>query len=513
MDYIWRRAAAAETGTVELGRDLALWLSVGDLVALRGPVGVGKSVLARAIIRALATSANGATVEVPSPTYTLVESYRDLRLPVAHFDLYRIEDPGEVAELGFEDAMDEGVVLVEWPEKLGGFLVPDYLEITLAEQQNDDGARDITLCGHGAWAARLERAQASDEFVARSGWAGTARHWLKGDASTRAYQRLVGAPGSAILMDAPAVEPATTPGGGKSYATIAGLATDVAAFLAVNGHLRGLGLSAPRILNADAERGFVLLEDFGVQSFEKILGEGGDLTPPYRAALAALARLQETAPPGELPYSGGTHKLPKYNLSALLAEVELLVQWFWPMHFGRPCPPPRIAEYRDIWSRALSRLEAPSVLVLRDFHSPNLYWLPKRIGAGRIGIIDHQDAAIGHPAFDLMSLAQDARHDLPTGFGDLLIAEYRTLCGLGTRPDDAFGFACALLGAQRGAKILGVFARLASRDQKPGYLAHIPRVARYLAGNLAHPDLRALQAWFDDHIDLSALVRRLAAGA
>ncbi|MFV2092488.1 MAG: tRNA (adenosine(37)-N6)-threonylcarbamoyltransferase complex ATPase subunit type 1 TsaE, partial [Hyphomicrobiales bacterium] len=413
MDYIWRHAATAESGTVELGRDLALWLSVGDLVALRGPVGVGKSVLARAIIRALATSANGATVEVPSPTYTLVETYRDLRLPVAHFDLYRIEDPDEVAELGFEDAMDEAAVLVEWPEKLGNHLPADYLEITLAEQQNDDGARDITLCGHGVWAARLKRAQASAEFVARSGWAGTARHWLKGDASTRAYQRLVGAQGSAILMDAPAVEPAAPAGGGRSYATIAGLATDVTAFLAVNEHLRRLGLSAPRILSADAEPGFMLLEDFGVQSFEKILGDGEDLKTPYRAALAVLARLQETAPPGELPYGGGTHKLPTYDLSALLAEVELLVQWFWPMHLGTPCPPSQITAYKNIWSRALLRLEAPSVLVLRDFHSPNLYWLPRRHGAGRIGIIDHQDAAIGHPAFDLMSLAQDARHDLP----------------------------------------------------------------------------------------------------
>ena len=504
MNGTWRRTLAGEAQSVALGREVAQLLAVGDLVALRGPVGAGKSVLARAIIGALA---KGAPVEVPSPTFTLVETYPDLRLPVSHFDLYRIEDAGEVVELGLDDALAEGAVLVEWPERLGDFLPPDHLEITLSDDLASDNERVATLRGFGAWAGRLIRARAAREFVTQCGWAGAARTRLKGDASSRSYDRLAGDQGSAILMDAPPVDPGPAVRDGKPYAAIAGLSTNVQAFLAVNAYLASRGLSAPQIINAQPERGLALLENFGDLSFDELVRQGADLTTPYKAALAVLARLHEAAPPKILPYAGGTHQLPVFDIPAMLIEVDLLVDWFWPLHFGASCPVETRAKYRDLWAKALARIDAPSVLMLRDFHAPNLFWLADREGVSRVGIIDHQDAVLGHPAYDLMSLAQDARNDLPQGFESFLLKEYRAMRGLEGTQGDRFALACALLGAQRSAKILGGFARLKMRDGKPGYLNHIPRIARYLTSNLAHPGLADLKSWFDAHVDLAALAQ------
>ncbi|MHA1524615.1 MAG: tRNA (adenosine(37)-N6)-threonylcarbamoyltransferase complex ATPase subunit type 1 TsaE [Alphaproteobacteria bacterium] len=504
MNCIWRRTLVGEAQSAALGREVAQLLAVGDMVCLRGPVGAGKSVLARALIGALAS---GAAVEVPSPTFALVETYRDLRLPITHVDLYRIEDPDEVVELGLDEALDIGAVVVEWPEKLGAFLPSDYLEIALAEGPGHDNERAATLTGFGAWTARLARARAARQFIGESGWVGAEQHWLKGDASSRSYQRLAREDDSAILMDAPAMDLGPPVSAGEPYAKVAGLATSIHAFLAVNAHLRSLDLSVPQIYRADADQGFVLLEDFGDLSFDQLIAQGADLTGPYRAALAVLARMHEVAPPEKLVFEGGAHTLPKFGLRAMLVEVDLLVEWFWPTHFGEPCPAKERARYRDLWSQALQRLDTPSVLMLRDFHAPNLFWLPRRDGAAQIGIIDHQDACVGHPAYDLMSLAQDARNDLPPGFAEFLVEEYRALRHLAGGPGDRFGHACALLGAQRSAKILGGFVRLGVRDGKFSYFDHIPRIARYLAANLAHPELGDLRGWFEAKLDLPALAR------
>ena len=140
--------------------------------------------------------------------------------------------------------------------------------------------------------------------------------------------------------------------------------------------------------------------------------------------------------------------------------------------------------------------------MLRDYHSPNLLWLPEREGLARVGVIDFQDALKGHAAYDLVSLSQDARRDIP---GDLEGRLYAHYCEARAQRDsafeqDAFGAAYAALGAQRNSKILGIFARLAKRDGKHDYLAHIPRVSAYMERNLAHPALKSLRAWFDAHL-------------
>jgi hypothetical protein len=501
MPISTERRLASPDETSALGAEIALWLRSGDFIALTGPVGAGKTVLARAIIGALGS----APVEVTSPTFTMAHHYPDLRLPTVHFDLYRVSGASECDELGLEDALDRGVALVEWADRLGDGLPRDRLDIALDDVSAH--ARHAVLTGHGDWEARLGRCLDLADFIEAAGWSGAARQWLKGDASTRAYERLTDTGGSrsAVLMNAPRGPDGPPVRDGVAYSRIAHLAEDARAFVAVDRYLLARGLSAPRIHAYDLVRGFLLLEDLGDRLYGGLVRSRCDLTQPYEAAIAALCRIQDSPPPSELA-AGDTavHRFARYDLEAMLIEVELLTDWAWPAWHGGSCPEDMRASYRCLWSDLLSGLSGPDVLTLRDFHSPNLLWLPEREGAARAGIIDFQDAVIGHPAYDLASLAQDARVDLPDGMEGWIIDTW-----LGGRPDHVRGLPAdefladyALLAAQRAAKIVGIFCRLALRDRKPGYLAHLPRVCGYLRASLAHPRLAPLTRWFGRHFDL-----------
>lgn len=502
-----------EAATIRLGAEIALWLGPGDFVALKGGLGAGKTTLARAVLR---TMADDPWLEVPSPTFTLVQAYDQLRVPVAHLDLYRVESAGEIDELGLDDAQETGAVLVEWPDRLGSGLPADRLEVGLTVQAS--GGRTVRLEGHGAWDMRLRRQYDVATFLAASGWGNARRHWLKGDASTRAYERLRldenGTGRSAVLMNAPPMaEPPEVSAG--SYSETAHLARDVVPFLAIGQHLRGLGLSAPEILAADAAAGLLLLEDLGDGEYARLARAGHDMDEPYEAAVQALSRLHAAPPPVRIGVEGaGFHRVPAYDLDAFLVEAELLVDWTWPALTKSTCPGDARQAYRAAWTDLFMDLKGPEVLVLRDFHSPNLIWLPGRTGAARAGIIDHQDAVVGHPAYDLVALAQDARIDVAPDREERLVAAY-----LEARPErvdhDEAGFraAYAVLGAQRAAKIVGIFTRLAHRDGKPDYLQHLPRVAAHLSRNLRHPALAAVAAWTEKHFGSDMSQRICGVGA
>jgi hypothetical protein len=204
-----------------------------------------------------------------------------------------------------------------------------------------------------------------------------------------------------------------------------------------------------------------------------------------------------------VPTSRRLHRVPDYDVRALQIEIELLADWYWAWLLGTPVPDAARKEFISLWQPVLQRLACePSTLVLRDYHSPNLMWMPDS-GSGEaassVGLIDFQDAVNGHPAYDLVSLLQDARLDVPEDVERRLYAHYVALMTAREPGFDAhdFGFAYAALGAQRNTKILGIFARLARRDHKPQYLRHMPRIWRYLARDLAHPQLGALRAWYD----------------
>jgi aminoglycoside/choline kinase family phosphotransferase len=345
------------------------------------------------------------------------------------------------------------------------------------------------------------------EFLRRSGWGDAVVTPLPGDASTRRYARLALGGRKAMLMDQPqdAETPTAAPEADEAtrrvlgYNAVARLAgADCARFAAVATWLRGKGLAAPEILAADCTNGFLIIEDFGDGLFADVLADGGAATELYEAAAKVLARLHaEQAPP--LLESGVP--LFHYDDVALIAETDLLTQWFLPLALGREASEQEIATHRSLWRDVLAKLpESQPVFVHRDYHAQNLIWMPHR--AEPVGLIDFQDAVAGSRAYDLISLTEDARRDVPPDLAEFTVQAYLKAAAADGGPVDEAGFRqeMAIMAAQRNAKIVGIFARLYSRDGKARYLDLLPRVWGYLERDLAHPALAPLQAWYDEVI-------------
>ncbi|MEM9223269.1 MAG: tRNA (adenosine(37)-N6)-threonylcarbamoyltransferase complex ATPase subunit type 1 TsaE [Pseudomonadota bacterium] len=461
-----------ESAMARLGAAVAHTLAPGDRIALIGDLGAGKTTLARGVLRALS---GDPALEVPSPTFTLVQSY-DGRVPVRHVDLYRLADASEAHELGLGDGA--AAELIEWPTEA----LPIKVSIAFATA---DEARSVEVDGPEPWVARLAREWKKQAFVAAAGWADAVQAPLHQDASTRNYDRLVRQHESAVLMDAPSFD---QPKG--SYAATARLADgNNEAFLAVGAFLREAGLSAPAVIHADPAEGFILLEDLGD---EKIARDGRPVPERYLAAADALAALHQTPLPERLPYG---HVPPRLDADLGLFEVALFPRWYMEQEADQ--------EFFDLWRVALEGLwRGDEHLALRDYHSPNCLWLENREGFARVGLIDYQDAMIAPSPFDVVSLAQDARIGVDDELQEAIVTRY-----LAARPglDEArWREAYSIIGAQRATRIAGVFSRLNTRDGKPQYLAHLPNVIRALSKNLAAtPALAPLADWYARHLGSS----------
>lgn len=490
-------ATVSERELAALAHALAACAARGDVIALSGPLGAGKTAFARHFIRSYAKRRGGAAEEVPSPTFTLVQHYGFGADAVWHIDLYRIVATEELWEIGFEEALAGGVCLIEWPERAGDLLPDRRVDIAL-EHTGDPARRRITVAartgrnggsGGGGAPGRLTplfdrlaeiasgaaaadaRARARLAFLAGTRWRDAQMTALSGDASFRRYFRLAGGPSPALLMDAPPPR------------------EDVAPFVRVGRHLRALGFSAPEIHAEDPAQGFLVIEDFGDATFTRRLAEGADEAALYTLAtdtLIALHRHPDAAAAG----------VPPYDAAALQREADLLIDWFLPAVTGAPAPAAAAEEYRAAW-RALYPLAdaAAPTLVLRDYHVDNLMELPGREGTAACGLLDFQDALTGSPAYDLVSLVADARRDIRPALRAAMIERYLAAFPALGRAD--FLAAAAMLSAQRNCKIIGIFTRLMARDGKPAYLRHIPRVWRLLEADLAHPALAPVRRWLD----------------
>jgi tRNA threonylcarbamoyl adenosine modification protein YjeE len=497
---IWRVDVADEIATQALANDVASWLRSGDLLTLSGDLGAGKTTFARALIRILCDDPE---LEVPSPTFTLMQIYETSSFPIVHADLFRIANPMDIAELGWEEATDGALVLVEWPERAGDFLTADRLDIAFhLDLEKGDTERVAILSGLGAFATRLEQAKALKEMLGRAGWADAQRHFMLGDASTRLYERLVKSNGeTAILMTSPPRPDGPPVRYGKPYSEIARLAEDIKPFIAIDRGLRGLNFSAPKIYDSDIDVGLALLEDLGA---EPMVDAHGIIMQRYSEAVAVLASLHNLHLPETIPVTETIdYRIPPYDLDALSIEIELLLDWYAPHIAGVVLASGAKSTFVNLWRHALSEIiSAPTTWTLRDYHSPNLIWLPMRAGIARVGVIDFQDCTLGHPAYDVVSLLQDARTDVQNDAEMKLLGHYARLRREADPSFDlmAFARAYALLGAQRATKILGIFARLDKRDHKPQYLKHLPRIENYLVKNLAHPVMAEVKVWYETYL-------------
>lgn len=496
-ETVWEFPIADESGTEGLALLLAEELRPGDLVTLSGDLGAGKTTFARALIRILADDID---LEVPSPTFTLMQIYDTSHGTVVHADLYRIGDAAELEDLGWDEASDEAIVLVEWPERAAGVLSADRLDVALSHVAGADySARRVRLTGTGRFATRLARLQSLRRLLEKAGWGDARREHIQGDASVRLYDRLHRADGqTAILMIAPPRLAGPAIRNGRAYHELAKLAERVDAFVAVAKGLRAQGFSAPDIYGADLDQGLVLVEDLGQELF---VDDNGPIAERYREAVGVLAALHDKELPGVLPATEGReHVLQRYDLEALLIEAELLLDWYAPHMGGGSLGGAARGEFVKVWTNLLADVvAAPPTWTLRDMHSPNLFWLAEREGLARVGLIDLQDTVLGHPAYDVAALLQDARVTVPPGLELELIAYYAKLRRARNPQFDvtAFAEAYAILGAQRITKLLGIFVRLDKRDGKPHYLGHLPRLHDYLGRNLAHPVLSELKLWYE----------------
>ena len=480
-----------EAATAAFAEDVAAILGSGDVIALSGGLGAGKTTFARALIRALA---DDAALEVPSPTFTLVQTYAAGRLTVAHFDLYRLGSADELDEIGLADAVSEGAALIEWPERGDGRLPEDRLDIRF--EIEGDGRR-AELSGSGDWRARIERTRAVRALIDEAGFSGASRRFLQGDGSTRRFERVRKGAATAVLMD---WERPPAPPVRDSRAAFR--AQTVEAVLAVDAALQAIGLSVPAIIAADREAGLLLMEDFGSQG---VLVNGAPDPERYGAAIDVLAAIHAAPRAAVLPVpGGGEHRL--LNLSAQGAD-------------GRP--------------RALRRLVRAACrrCIARPFRSRIVCChlgrplRPARSRREELGALRH---AVAQPV-----LAAGARWGRPASVSSIFRTcspvrppmtwprsarmrvspsrpGWRRRSATATSHSGArqtrtfdvelFAGTYAILGAARTLKNMGVFARLADHLGKTQYLQHLPRMDDYLARSLKHPVLSDLAVWYERHL-------------
>lgn len=317
-------------------------------------------------------------------------------------------------------------------------------------------------------AARLAR---RDRFLAAAGWGAAEIKLLAGDASFRHYDRLTMAGRTAVLMDAPPPM------------------EDVRPFVRIGRLLKDLGFSAPLIHAEDAEAGFLLLEDLGDQTYTRELDGGGDAHALYALATDTLIALHDRVPPSALA------ALPVFDDARALREVQLLLDWYWPAHFGVPVPAETRAAFVAAWEEVLPRrFDVPQSIALFDFHVDNLLVLKDRKGVEACGLLDFQDAVLAPITFDLVSLLEDVRRNLPWDLMQVMIDRY-----LAANPSiarDKFMAAYAVIGGQRNTRIAGTFARLLKRDGKGWYQRFMPRVWELIAHDIQHPVMAPVAAWY-----------------
>lgn len=320
---------------------------------------------------------------------------------------------------------------------------------------------------------RPDRSAEMDAFLARIGMAQATRRMLAGDASFRRYERVEHGGKVMVLMDAPPPW------------------EDVRPFVAISRLLGASGISAPSILAEDTAQGFLLLEDLGDTLYTRVLKaepqREGEL---YTAAVDALVAINRA-----ITQQGD---LPPYDMAVYLREAALFAEWFLPQVVGMANARPLREEYLALWREVLSAVGLKqSVLVHRDYHADNLLWLPERGDHRAVGMLDYQDALWGDPAYDLVSLLEDARRDVGAQTVQACYARFVAAMG-----EDEAGFATryAVLGAQRNAKIIGIFTRLCVRDGKAHYLSYLPRVWAHFMHDLAHPALAPIRAFVEAQV-------------
>lgn len=306
-------------------------------------------------------------------------------------------------------------------------------------------------------------------FLSGTAWKGSLCRPLTGDASLRKYYRLYKETRTAVLMDSSL------------------LLASLAPFIQIDLHLAKLGFSAPAILERDEQNGFLLMEDFGDQTFTSLLERETNPEKLYTLATDVLVHLHRH--PRAIPAG-----LRAYQPQKMLEDIELFLEWRTPNISAQGKD-----EFRAVWREVLPGAhKLTASLLLRDYHVANLMLLPEREGVQQAGLLDFQDAYQGPTAYDLVSLLEDARRDVPQALKEKMLERY--VSSIGISDTKAFAAALAILAAQRHTRVLAIFERLSRHEGKHDYKQlHSPRVEHMLQKALAHPLLAGVKAWFEKY--------------
>ena len=494
---------ADETATAELAHQIARYVLAGDLLRLEGDLGAGKSTFSRYLLQAL-----GHQGDVPSPTYTLVQLYdTDLRVPVAHVDCYRLNDPAELEGLGLEMYRQHGVIVAEWPEK-GGLLLaadqPDYLEYHIQEMNNPgvltlrfeagatDTARVVTLAGSRSWqrrfglmfeAVRRPRTEAGQKaFLDSLGLGDYAVENLGGDWSFRSYWRVrLADGGSRMLMDAPP--------------PIEG----VVEFANVAAYYNANGLRAPREYGRDEKQGYLLLEDFGSRNLLAALNEGGaSKTEWYTVAVDALCHLC-TVPKLE----GGRAFTPR----DWWIDAARFTDWYMPMVRGRATTVAERAHCMALWQDLYGLLEGiPQGTMPWDYQATNMMLLGDEASLQNFGLIDIQDAKHTPIATDMAILLRDIRRAPDDALEAAMITHAAAKLGMDA---ERLKEALDIASLHHCSRILGGLARIYVRDGKKAgpqrFMLRTWDVARQSYGNpLLAKVVEFMREWEEPGLNLLA---------
>lgn len=483
-----------EADTVRVATELAVVARKGDLITLDGDLGAGKSVFARAFIRALVGEDE---LEVPSPTYLVALDYQTANgINIRHADLYRIADPQEMDELGFEND-SETITIVEWPQNgAEGMGAPD-LAISITIEGENERVLQINCSEESA--SRYGRSALIRAFLNNAGYQGFTRTPFAADASARNYEWITKADNKLILMDAPKAPDGPIIRDGLTYSAIAHLAEEVNAFVAVSEALSSNGFCAPEIYAHDLDQGLVVLEYLGSGSI--LDDEGNPVIERYCECARALAHLHQFEWKKKLAHG---HIIPDYNEAAMQIEASLLNDWY--LDYCEIDRNRHASEFASVWHELSKKAQGfEKSLVLRDMHSPNVIWREAEKGLTRIGFIDVQDALLGPCTYDVASLAQDARVYISEADEARIVDAYKDERQK-LDPDfdqERFQAEYSVMGALRTTKVLGIFVRLKVRDGKPAYLNLLKSVREYLERNLRHDMLNDYRNWYERAFNIS----------
>ncbi len=496
-----------EDATKQLAVDVAMAINGGALIFLEGDLGAGKTTFARSLIRQLSREPE---LEVPSPTFSIVQPYELDHsaglVQILHVDLYRLSGSSQVEELGLYPLETGVIALVEWPQKGKGHLPSPDLEIRFETENEgqENEARSAILGGNPALLSAVRRSLLIRAFLIKGWGEGVERSPLMGDASSRSYETVILHGEQRILMNAPRQPDGPVIRDGKPYSQIARLAEDISAFVGVDRILAACSVRVPELYHQSLGDGLLLLEDLGKGLI--ITSERQPIRERYLASAAMLAEFHQKRCENHINIDeNNRHTVPDYDREAMLIEVDLLAKWYAPRFKGAMLEEREYQRFVEIWNSLIDRLQTSEKrLNLRDFHSPNIIWRDQEQGNRKVAVIDFQDAVMGPSAYDLASLAQDARIDIPGDLEEAIVSHY---CSLRKpEPDfDEAGFLAdyAIMAALRATKILGIFVRLDERDGKPDYLKHLPRMQDYIKRAMRHEALADYKTWYESVMDLS----------